>query len=172
MKYTSNGFILNRNTFLTLLSPLFFKNKKILISNHCQNLRLFEATFPIGLLAFEGSSHRFSTYKCIFGSLKLVKSWIHHSTLWQLLSLSFSPLFSFFLQSQQFSLLCFQSSWVQNLPVETVRFNLSKIERHLNIQLSLQCEKYESWFTYHDRILLHIIVLSTTVYNCRSNIWY
>ena len=36
----------------------------------------------IWLLAFEGSSHRFSTYKCIFGSLKLEKSWIHHSTWW------------------------------------------------------------------------------------------
>ena len=81
MKYTSNEFILNRDTYLKLLSPLFFKNKKILISNHCQNLRFVEATFPIGLLAFEGSSHRFSTYKCIFGSLKLEKSRTHHSTL-------------------------------------------------------------------------------------------
>ena len=34
------------------------------------------------LLASEGSSHQFSIYKCIFGSLKLEKSWIHHSTLW------------------------------------------------------------------------------------------
>ena len=43
MKYTSNGFIQNRNTYLTLLSPLFFKHKKRLISNHCRNWRLFEA---------------------------------------------------------------------------------------------------------------------------------
>ena len=36
MKYTSNGFIQNRYTYLTLLSWLFFTQKKRLILNHCQ----------------------------------------------------------------------------------------------------------------------------------------
>ena len=54
MKYTPNGFIQNRNTYSTLLSPLFFKHKKRLILNHCQNLRFFHIIFPIWWLAFKG----------------------------------------------------------------------------------------------------------------------
>ena len=59
MKYTSNGFIQNRSSYLTLSSPLFFKfkHKRSLILNHCQNRSFSGYCTLVAIYSWDHSHH-------------------------------------------------------------------------------------------------------------------
>ena len=80
MKYTSNGFIQNKNIYLTLITTFLQTEEKIDI----ESLPISEV-FPYNIsnmvAGVQRSLHLFRAYKCILGSMKLEESHIHHLTL-------------------------------------------------------------------------------------------